>query len=50
MAYGRRSLAINRSHSQVARHAVWLMVIGGLFLVVLVVGFVIAEWRSSHGT
>ncbi len=29
---------------------VWLMVIGGLFLVVVVVGFVIVEWRSSHGT
>jgi hypothetical protein len=29
---------------------VWLMVIGGLFLVGLVVAFVINEWRASHGT
>ena len=29
---------------------VWLMVVGGLFLVGLVVSFVIVEWRSSHGT
>ena len=28
---------------------VWLMVIGGLFLVGLVVAFVINEWRDSHG-
>jgi hypothetical protein len=28
----------------------WLMVIGGLFLVGLFVAFVIVEWRSSHGT
>ena len=28
---------------------VWLMVIGGLFLVGLFVAFVINEWRGSHG-
>jgi hypothetical protein len=29
---------------------IWLMVLGGLFLVGLVVSFVVVEWRSSHGT
>ena len=27
---------------------VWLMVLGALFLVVVVVGYVVVEWRSWH--